>query len=756
MRMEKLVRHAMPVLALLAYGISCGTMDAAQQTTLSQAQQVASNRETDSASVGMPRPTTAVARPAAASAPRTAEGVNPVRSIQTTVQVEAAGQLLRAGLNPSYHITQADVLSSAGTFGDFTRYLQVMPGVAWNTDISNDVIVRGGHPSENLYVVDGFEVPNINHIALEGTTGGFTSMIDTSTIDDIDMKAGAYDSEYSSRLSSLIEIHTLNPAVETRSTEFDLGIAGAGGLFERSANAGSSVLLSAHRSVLNLFTNNIGLNGVPIYTNGLARANWSPTAKDSILLLSVNGADSIAIDPCSGDFDETLFDDTDYGGIRSTTGIQWQHVHSPSTVSTVLASYSLQSQTISQQMQSMGSAALNANGAGNCTPLSLTSVYSEHSRDGISNLGYRLQHGRGEWLLSAGSSIRFFQEAYDVVQPVGQQSPFNADPTWTDADNLNRRLTVAQSGTYLEAAAHFGSRWMAEGGARFETFSLTGSTAFNGHVSAAFRLKKRQFVNASFSRSAQLPPTINILSYPQNQRLLPLTVHQSSAGIGLWRAAWFDATIEIYEKCYANEPVSTEYPTLMLANMVDTLGQQFVWLPLRSGGWGEGDGVNLLVHAHWSNRIGFLGAGSYGRVRYAAADGVLRPGNFDIPFTMNGLATWHPSKFSIFSLRDTYASGRPYTPFNLAISEAQQRGIYDLTEINAARGPAYNRADVDFAYIIRLSKGSVNAHAGIDNLFDRENFLGYAWEDRMPMGVPAEKAVYQMPFFPNFGASYRF
>jgi len=47
---------------------------------------------------------------------------------------------------------------------------------------------------------------------------------------------------------------------------------------------------------------------------------------------------------------------------------------------------------------------------------------------------------------------------------------------------------------------------------------------------------------------------------------------------------WATVSLETYRKRYGNEPVSTEYPSLMLANMVDTLGQQFVWLPLKSGG----------------------------------------------------------------------------------------------------------------------------------------------------------------------------
>jgi hypothetical protein len=98
----------------------------------------------------------------------------------STVEVNAASDTMKKGLEAPYRVTQDEVLSSAGTWGDFSRFLQLLPGVVWNSDMSNDVLVRGGNPTENLYVVNGIEVPNINHLAMEGTTGGFTSMIDTS------------------------------------------------------------------------------------------------------------------------------------------------------------------------------------------------------------------------------------------------------------------------------------------------------------------------------------------------------------------------------------------------------------------------------------------------------------------------------------------------------------------------------------------------------------------------------------------------
>lgn len=693
-------------------------------------------------------------------------GIQPLRPVQTTIQVNAGQETFHGSFGATYRATQGDILSSAGTWKDATRYLQTMPGVVWNTDVSNDVIVRGGHPSENLYVVDGIEIPNINHLALEGTTGGFTSMIDTASISSVDLKAGIYDARYSSRLSSLIDIHTLEGRARTRAGELDLGIAGAGGFVEHPIGRSGSLLLSGHRSVLNLVTDDIGLNGVPIYTNGLARLELSPSDKDYISALSLDGGDSIAIRPNACDQGVTLPDRTQYDGIRGTHGIIWQHTHGPAVVSTLTGSYSGQNQDVGQLEQATTYANYTQ-----CMnhPIQTTAVYKEQTYDGIPTLGYGIQFGSKDWFFSIGTIGRLARMNYAVAQPIGQQSPFNTNPTWTDATSFNRNFASGQTGTYLEATGHIDARWTVIAGVREETFALTNSHMLEPRASFAFRISERQAAHASYGRSAQLAPSINILSYAQNERLRPIQVSQFAVGADLWRMDRATITIEAFHKTYTNEPVSTEYPSLMLANMVDTLGQQFVWLPLKSGGRGRSEGVELLVRAQWARKLQFLGAATYGRTLYAAADGVMRPGNFDLPLVINGLATARlPWKIQA-SFRNTYATGRPYTPFNISLSEKQSRGVYDLTRVNALRGSAYNRLDFDVNRAFRIHKGLMNIHAGVQNALDRQNFLGYVWMDncRAPWkttcgltptseyGVPETKAT-QMPLFPDAGVRYSF
>lgn len=689
-----------------------------------------------------------------------------IPQVRSQVEVSATRQALNSGISASYHITTAEVLSSAGTWGDFTRYLQLMPGVAWNTDMSNDIMVRGGSPEENLYVVDGIEVPNINHIAVEGTTGGFTSMLDTSTIGSIDFKEGEYDARYSSRLSSLVDIHTLSPQEARRSGEIDAGISGAGGFLEQPLGKTGHLLVSAHRSILNLATNDIGINGVPIYTNGLASLDWSPSSRDHISALSLTGADSINITPQPCDFGVTNPFQMEYGGMRSTDGLSWQHTHTPSMLSTLTVSYSAQGQLIGQQQQSTAYIFQE-----HCVdfPYVATSVYQEHTRDGIATLEYGFQFSHGGWLLSVGETGRLVQSNYNVAQPLGQQSPFNPNPAWTDADTFMRNLLTGQTGSYAETSAQLGTRWTILAGVREETFALTGARAFDPRASLGFRIDSHQALNLSFVRLSQLAPTIDLLSYPGNAQLHPLQMEQYSVGVELWTSGPINASIDAYRKRYFNEPESTEYPSLMLANMVDTLGQQFVWLPLKNGGRGEAQGVELSFRAHWKDSVELLTSTSYSKTLYAAADGILRPGNFDFPLVGNGMVTLKLPGKIFAAIRDTYASGRPYTPFDIPDSKQQSRGVYDLSRVNALRGPAYNRVDADLHRAFHVRGGTLSLYGGLENALNRANFLGYAWESQCPppygtscgVNVDAipnvpETEVTQMPRFPSFGSRLTF
>lgn len=75
-----------------------------------------------------------------------------------------------------------EIRRSAGSMGDLNRPVQALPGLAALGDLRNDLVARGGSPSKNLTLVDGIEVPTVNHFPTMGSTGGVVAMLNGELI----------------------------------------------------------------------------------------------------------------------------------------------------------------------------------------------------------------------------------------------------------------------------------------------------------------------------------------------------------------------------------------------------------------------------------------------------------------------------------------------------------------------------------------------------------------------------------------------
>jgi hypothetical protein len=202
----------------------------------------------------------------------------------------------------------------------------------------------------------------------------------------------------------------------------------------------------------------------------------------------------------------------------------------------------------------------------------------------------------------------------------------------------------------------------------------------------------------------------------------------------------------------------------MLANMIYTPGEQFVWLPLKTGGTGHASGLEFFLHGHLTNRMSGIASVTYSRALYRAADGILRPGNYDFPLVSNTMVSFHLPRAYTLSVRNSYTTGRPYTPYNIPLSLEQNRGIYDLSKVNGRRGPSYDRMDISVDHNFYTRSGIVNLYVGLQNIFNRKNFLGYVWLPRCGQshscitsmdGMPT-KEIDQMPAFPVAGVRWDF
>jgi outer membrane receptor protein involved in Fe transport len=217
--------------------------------------------------------------------------------------------------------------------------------------------------------------------------------------------------------------------------------------------------------------------------------------------------------------------------------------------------------------------------------------------------------------------------------------------------------------------------------------------------------------------------------------------------------------IEAYNKAYRDIPASTEYPEVNLHNIADMVAQQIVWLPMNSGGRGNTSGIEISDTTRIGSRLVARGSLAYSRAMFAGLDHVMRPSNFDFPWIVNFSALERLGHSYELSSRYGYATGRPYTPFDLPDSLAQNRPIYDVSRMNALRAPYYGRLDAQLNKDAIIRGVHLELYVGVNNILNRSNFLSYVWMSRFKAHNAPDNPVseiYQMPIFPNFGIRYIF
>jgi hypothetical protein len=663
------------------------------------------------------------------------------------------------------HAGGQEVTSSAGTFGDVSRFLQTFPGVVATGDLSNEVLVRGGHPMENLFLVDGIEVPNINHLASAGTTGGFGPMIDSGIIQGIKMSTGGYDARFPERLSSVTEIQTLDPNHLANHIEGDLGIQGFGGLLEKEIH-GSDLLASAHRGLLS-FMKAAGIDGLPSYTNELVRLRHNDESGNRLTILHLAGWDSVAVDPCQLDSQETGAIDSQYSGWRTTTGAEWQHVYSPTSFGVATLSDSEEAEHIHQQDQTIAStlpAVTNTNCGSTILLPPPTPVYMEDSNSAFSTAGYRYEWSGSAVSLAAGGSAWLQRPHYTIQQPLGAYSPYSASPVRADNTSFASNFSTGETGSFADLTAHPLKSLAVTAGGRIQTFAFGHHATFTPRVSLRYGLGEHAAMHLAFARYAQLPPYVYLLSYQSNRALSPMRSTHEIIGLDLDFVPSSEIHIEAYNKAYADLPASTEYPSVNLHDMVNMLGQQYVWLPLSSYARGTASGMELSDLTRIGSRIVMRGSVAYSRAMFAGMDHVSRPSNFDFPWIVNVEALREFGRGCEITSRYAYATGRPYTPFDAPDSLAQNRPIYDVAKMNALRVQPYGRLDAQLNKDMKVHDLHLELYTGVENILNRNNFLAYVWLPQMEKesrksvsesNLPV-KELDQMPIFPNFGIRYIF
>ncbi len=625
-----------------------------------------------------------------------------------------------------------------GAQEDVIRTVALLPGVGVTSGGRNDLVVRGGAPYENLFLVDGIEVPNINHFGSQGSTGGPLSLINVDFVQRTDFSAGGFSAKYGGRTASLTSITLREGETERLAGEVNLSGTGFGAILEGPIGRSTSFLLSARRSYLDLLFKAAGFSFIPAYIDFQLKTNTRIDQNNTVSFVGIGAINTV----------EFINDDADdrYDNSRILApeqrqyfaGLVWKRLVSDGLLTVTLG------RTFSR-FKTLQSDSLDPP----------QTVFSNYSAEGDNSLRIDLVKRLSPWFeLNVGNVARYASKLdYEIemggryrLDDIGAPRPLSRDTSFTALRNA----------TYVQSTFQLSGTIQATAGARLDYYAF-----LNDAVRAAPRMGLRAQLtptiaaNLSAGRYHQAPSFIWLIGDRENpRRMKPIESDQVIVGLESQPRADTRLQLEFFYKKYRNYPARIFRPQAVLAptGFEDvTTDIPYGLEPLNSSGAGRVYGAEFLAQKRLSSLpfYGLLSA-TLSRAEYTSLEGLTRAGSYDARFLGNLVAGWRPGNDWELSGKFRIATGLPTTPF---VETGPLAGQLDFSAYNQGqRLPTFHALDLRIDKRWSFRSFQLETYIDVQNVYGRANVTQFEWNYREGVSEPNES----LTVLPTIGVNIEF
>lgn len=142
----------------------------------------------------------------------------------------------------------AEIEKSPGANRDISLVIQSFAGVLSSPSFRNDIIIRGGGPSESRFYLDGIEVPNINHFATQGASGGAVGILNADFLREVNYYSGAFTADRGNALSGVFEFSQVDGNADKLKFRSTLGASEVSGTLDGPIGDKTTFIVSVRRS----------------------------------------------------------------------------------------------------------------------------------------------------------------------------------------------------------------------------------------------------------------------------------------------------------------------------------------------------------------------------------------------------------------------------------------------------------------------------------------------------------------------------
>lgn len=652
--------------------------------------------------------------------------------------IEAGGVTISAGYFQSPDVNSLgaagfnneEIKRSPGSMGDVSRILMALPSTAKVSDDNNDLVVRGGSPSENGFYVDGIPIPNINHFPSIGSTGGPIGILNVDFIENFNFLTSGFSASYGDKLSSVVDINFREGNKDEFNFQADLNWAGFGGSAEgpMPGKAGSW-LLSFKRSYLDFFSKAAGWGMVIRYGDAQAKVTYDLSEKHKLSLLNIFADDHEEF----GRKDAIEQGSSYYGVInnyQNTAGLSWKALWNSAVYSVTNISLSLQS--FKNDFNKVSTA---------------EKYYVSDNLErafNLKNANYLQINKRNK--LEFGIDISSEEGSYDYTRYGDTNRLGAADP----AHIVERKLNIQRLGSFISYIVNPFERFTVSVGLRGDYYSINDKMLFSPRIALSYEITDRLKLSANTGLFYQKLPVVVLSEKEEFKKLKNISAFHLGAGLEYLLASDTKLTFEVYNKEYTSLPLTKEDPSLSVIDGGLTGNSFGNYNKLESKGKGYTRGIEVLVQKKLSEDIYGIVSGSYFKSRYSDYNGEWRDRVYDNKVIFSFIGGYKPSKDWEFSLRWTYAGGCPYTPFDQAKSREFRAGIIDTRRLNAERYPDYHSLNIRIDKKFFFSSQNLDIYLSVWNTYNRKNISEYYWNS----DKNSSEAIYQWGIMPIFGIEY--
>ncbi len=608
----------------------------------------------------------------------------------------------------------AEIQRNPGGARDISRVIQNLPGVTTTASFRNDLIIRGGAPNENRFYLDDVEVPNINHFATQGASGGPVGMINVDFIREVDFYSGAFPANRGNALSSVFNFKMKDGRTDRLGFTATVGASDLGLTLDGPIGERTTFLFSARRSYLQFLFQALGLPFLPIYSDFQGKVKIKLDKKNELTFIGLGAIDDFELNL---EANETESQQNTLNLLPVST--QWNYTNG--VVYKRFGDTGYTTFVLSRNMLNNKSVKYANNDESSEDNLILDYVSQEIENklrvESTQRFGtYKLNYGVGYEFVKYNNST--FNKIFTPAGPVevDYQSDFSMSK-YNFFGQISRKLKEDRLILSLGLRADANT---------YSSDMNNPLEQLSPRFSMAYALSEKLSVNFNTGIYYQLPP-YTVLGYKEGDTFVNKDLgakyirnNHVVAGLEFNTASSSKITVEAYFKKYNDYPFLLR-DSLTLANLggdFGVIGNE----PTVPRSDGRSYGLEFLFQQRLYK--GFYGIASYtlGWSEFEDKNGDLVPSSWDSRHIGNlTLGKRFKGNWEV-GVAWRIQSGLPFTPFDLNASslvsswDVRGVGLFDYDLLNTQRGDVSSTIDIRVDKKWFFKKFSLNLYLDIENL----------------------------------------